>query len=45
MVIKENFSRDMVGLLATDIRNAFQDVAREKDAGPQVPRTRRRPHC
>jgi glutamate decarboxylase len=45
MVIKENFSRDMVELLATDVRKAFEALAREEHAGPQPPRTRRRPHC
>jgi glutamate decarboxylase len=45
MVIKENFSREMVDLLAADVRNAFQALAREEDTGPAPPRTRRRPHC
>jgi hypothetical protein len=45
MVIKENFSRDMVDLLATDVRKAFEALAQEEHAGPQPPRTRRRPHC
>ena len=45
MVIKENVSRDMVELLAADARSAFEDLAHEAHAGPQRPRTRRRPHC
>ena len=45
MVIKENVSRDMVELLAADVRNAFEDLAHEAQAGPQPPRTRLRPHC
>ena len=45
MVIKENVSRDMVELLAADVRSAFEDLAHEAHAGPQRPRTRRRPHC
>jgi hypothetical protein len=45
MVIKENFSRDMVDLLAADVRSAFDAVSREKTAGEQPARTRRRPHC
>ena len=42
MVIKENFSRDMVDMLAHDIGRG------DKDAGAQAPphlHTRRRPHC
>ncbi|TMK25759.1 MAG: glutamate decarboxylase, partial [Actinobacteria bacterium] len=45
MVIKENFSRDMVELLAHDMRAAFQELSREATAGAQPLRTRRRPHC
>jgi glutamate decarboxylase len=45
MVIKENVSRDMVELLAADVRNAFEALAHEAHVGPQPPRTRRRPHC
>jgi glutamate decarboxylase len=45
MVIKENFSRDMVEILSADVRSAFQALAAEKSAGAVRPRTRRRPHC
>jgi glutamate decarboxylase len=45
MVIKENFSRDMVELLSADVRSAFQALSRETTGGVQSPRTRRRPHC
>jgi glutamate decarboxylase len=45
MVIKENVSRDMVELLAADVRSAFEALAHEAHARPQRPRTRRRPHC
>jgi glutamate decarboxylase len=45
MVIKENFSRDMVELLSADVRSAFNALSREKSDGVQPPRTRRRPHC
>ena len=40
MVVKENFSRDMVDLLADDLRGAIKDSAGDA-AGPD----RRRPHC
>jgi glutamate decarboxylase len=45
MVIKENFSRDMVEILSGDIRAAFDALSREKAAGGQLAPTRRRPHC
>jgi glutamate decarboxylase len=45
MVIKENFSRDMVELLSADVRSAFQALSRERTEGGEPPRTRRRPHC
>jgi hypothetical protein len=45
MVIKENFSREMVDLLAADVRSAFDAVSRERTAGEKPPRTGRRPHC
>ena len=40
IVIKENFSRDMVGMLAGDMRAALKIL----EHGPS-PRPRRRPHC
>ena len=43
MVIKENFSRDMVDLLAHDIRVAIATL--EHGPAPRAKRTRRRPHC
>jgi glutamate/tyrosine decarboxylase-like PLP-dependent enzyme len=45
MVIKENFSRDMVEMLAADLRSSFQALSRERTEGVQPARTRRRPHC
>ena len=45
MVIKENFSRDMLEILAADLRSAFEELSREKLGGSRKPRTRRRPHC
>ena len=43
MVVKENFSRDMVDMLAHDIREAIHTLR----AGPggRARRTRTRPHC
>jgi glutamate decarboxylase len=42
MVVKENFSRDMVGMLSHDIRDAIHQL----DSGtPRHHRARRRPHC
>jgi glutamate decarboxylase len=43
MVIKENFSRDMVDLLAHDVRVAVR--ALERGAGAHPLRPRRRAHC
>jgi glutamate decarboxylase len=43
MVIKENFSRDMVDLLAHDVRTAIATL--EHGPGSRAKRTRRRPHC
>jgi glutamate decarboxylase len=43
MVIKENFSRDMVDLLAHDVRAAIATL--ERGPGSRARRTRRRPHC
>jgi glutamate decarboxylase len=45
MVVKENFSRDMVELLASDLRGALHSLASAKGADGEAPRTRRRPHC
>jgi glutamate decarboxylase len=45
MVIKENFSRDMVELLAADVHSAFHALSREKTAGAAPAPARRRPHC
>jgi len=41
MVVKENFSRDMVDMLAHDIGAAMRLAAK----GTTAPRARRRPHC
>jgi glutamate decarboxylase len=43
MVVKENFSRDMVDLLAHDLRDAL--AALDKQATTLPERPRRRPHC
>lgn len=43
MVIKENFSRDMVDLLAHDVRAAIAVL--EHGPSSRAKRTRRRPHC
>jgi glutamate decarboxylase len=43
MVIKENFSRDMVDLLAHDVGAALQALARGER--PHAHRVRHRPHC
>ena len=43
MVVKENFSRDMVDLLAHDLRDALQALGKQTAAQPHRPR--RRPHC
>ena len=45
MVIRESFSREMVDMLAADVRSAFSALSGEKRDGPQPPRTRLRPHC
>jgi glutamate decarboxylase len=43
MVVKENFSRDMVDMLSHDLRGAFQAMRKQTTAYPHRPR--RRPHC
>jgi glutamate decarboxylase len=43
MVIKENFSRDMVDLLAHDLRAALHGLISQSAGHPHRPR--RRPHC
>jgi glutamate decarboxylase len=43
IVVKENFSRDMVDLLAHDVRIAARALARGASTHPRRPR--RRPHC
>jgi glutamate decarboxylase len=43
MVVKENFSRDMVDMLAHDVRAAIHVVAQGRSAAPRRPR--RRLHC
>jgi glutamate decarboxylase len=43
IVVKENFSRDMVELLAHDTRAALHMLARVRSGAPLRPR--RRPHC
>jgi glutamate decarboxylase len=45
MVVKENFSRDMVELLASDVRATIDAIAREPHASSRPLRPRRRPHC
>jgi glutamate decarboxylase len=45
MVIKENFSRDMVDLLSADVHSGFQALAREKTVEAKPPAARHRPHC
>jgi glutamate decarboxylase len=42
MVVKENFSRDMVGMLSHDIRDAIHELG---SGAPRHHRARRRPHC
>jgi glutamate decarboxylase len=43
MVVKENFSRDMVDMLAHDVRAAMHVL--EHGPSERAKRTRRRPHC
>ncbi|MGD0167996.1 MAG: glutamate decarboxylase [Gaiellaceae bacterium] len=43
MVVKENFSRDMVDMLSDDLHSALQALRKQTTAHPQRPR--RRPHC
>ncbi len=43
MVVKENFSRDMVDMLAHDVRLAMHTLSHEEPIHPHRPR--RRPHC
>ena len=43
MVVKENFSADMVELLASDVRDAVKSVRQHTSGHPTRPR--RRPHC
>jgi glutamate decarboxylase len=43
MVVKENFSRDMVDMLVHDLRGALELLGRP--AGARRGRARRRPHC
>ncbi len=43
MVVKENFSRDMVDMLVHDLRNAIKVL--EEGPPPAVKRRRTRPHC
>ncbi len=43
MVVKENFSRDMVDMLAHDVRLAMHTLANGEPIHPHRPR--RRPHC
>jgi glutamate decarboxylase len=45
VVVRENFSRDMVETLSDDIHSAFHALEREATEGGESPRTRRRPHC
>jgi glutamate decarboxylase len=42
MVVKENFSRDMVDMLAHDLHRAMHDV---QTGAPHRHHTRTRPHC
>ncbi len=43
MVVKENFSRDMVDMLAHDIHVALKALAKCTSTYPERPRDR--PHC
>ncbi len=43
MVVKENFSRDMVDMLSDDLHGALQALRERSTAYPRRPR--RRPHC
>jgi glutamate decarboxylase len=43
MVIKENFSRDMVDILSDDLHGAVQALRKQTTTYPRRPR--RRPHC
>jgi glutamate decarboxylase len=43
MVVKENFSRDMVDMLSHDVRDALQTL--RKQAAARVSSPRRRPLC
>jgi glutamate decarboxylase len=43
MVVKENFSRDMVDMLGDDLHTTLSDMDKGQSAGAQRPR--RRPHC
>jgi glutamate decarboxylase len=43
IVVKENFSRDMVDMLSRDVHTAVRTLHREGGADPGRPRTR--PHC
>jgi glutamate decarboxylase len=43
MVVKENFSRDMVDMLSNDLRDALQVLRKQATDYPHRPR--RRPHC
>ena len=43
MVVKENFSRDMVGMLAHDVGLAMHALRAGTTAHPK--RARRHPHC
>ena len=43
MVVKENFSRDMVDMLSHDLRGALKTLRKRTTAHPNRPR--RRPHC
>jgi glutamate decarboxylase len=43
MVVKENFSRDMVDMLAHDVHTALHALHRDASLHPRRPRTR--PHC
>ena len=43
MVVKENFSRDMVDMLSDDLHGALRVLREQSTAYPRRPR--RRPHC
>src|SRR5664280_260688 len=43
MVVKENFSRDMVDMLSDDLRGALRAMRKQATTYPHRPR--RRPHC